>query len=126
MKRLCYYIPTVIIATVIAYLSLLREVRFSLPHFSGWDKLAHFVMYFVLAAVMLWDCRRAKMLSRRMSFVVFAVCSLYGGVIEVLQEKYFYPRTGDWLDWIADCLGVVCGMCVMLLLWKYRKKDATC
>jgi hypothetical protein len=27
-----------------------------------------------------------------------------------LQERFFYPRTGDWMDWVADVLGVVLGI----------------
>ena len=32
---------------------------------------------------------------------------LYGGLMELLQEYYFPPRTGDWEDWIADIVGVL-------------------
>lgn len=126
LKRLFHYIPTGIVALVIAYLSLVREPGIPMPLFSGWDKLAHFMMYGGLSAVMLLDVRRDGRLTRRMSVAVFAVCSLYGGVIEILQENFFYPRTGDWPDWLADCLGAAGGICVMLLLWKHLKKDAAC
>ena len=30
---------------------------------------------------------------------------VYGGVIELMQEAYFQPRTAEWGDWIADILG---------------------
>lgn len=126
MKRLIHYIPTVAVASCIAYLSLIRETGFSLPHFTGWDKLAHFCMYFTLAAVMRWDTLRDRQQGRMVSIVLLVVCCLYGGLIEILQERYFYPRTGDWLDWLADCLGTVFGLYSLSLVWKHRKKDAIC
>ena len=126
MTRPAHYIPTVAVASGIAYLSLIRETGLSLPHFTGWDKLAHFCMYFALAAVMLWDTRRDRKQGRTVSVVLLAVCCLYGGLIEILQEEFFYPRTGDWLDWLADCLGAVFGLYSMSMVWKHLKKDATC
>lgn len=123
VKRLVHYIPTVVVICSIAYLSLIRETGFSLPLFFGWDKVVHFIMYFVLAAVMLMDTRRDKRQSRTAVTVIFVLCTLYGGVIEILQERFFYPRTGDWWDWAADSVGAAIGICVMLLLWNQQKKE---
>ena len=43
---------------------------------------------------LLWGC-----------MVCFAVIAVLGGAIELLQENYFPPRRGEWLDWAADLAG---------------------
>ena len=126
MKRLIHYIPTLVVASGIAYVSLIREVGFSVSLFAGWDKVVHFLMYCSLAVTMLCDVSRDKRISKKTYTVICLFCVVYGGMIEILQERFFYPRTGDWWDWIADCLGVVFGISVTILLWKVRKKDGIC
>jgi VanZ family protein len=49
---------------------------------------------------------------------------VYGGVIELLQENFFPPRTGDWSDWVADALGSVAAYFLAKnLLPKYVKPE---
>ena len=124
LKRLTHYIPSLVVALVIAYGSLVREPHISLPHFEGADKCAHTLMYLLLAAVMLWDCRRDGWHKRVVALIVFIVSIGYGGLIEILQEQFFYPRTGDWLDWLADCIGSAVGIGLSYFVWKHRRKDS--
>lgn len=127
LKHLFHYIPTLIVAAVIAYLSLIREIHISyLSTFVGWDKIVHFTMFFGLAATMYLDNRRSGKLSRRTRLIICIICILYGGLIEILQETFFYPRTGDWLDWISDCIGTLIGIFLAHKIWIHRKKSTTC
>ncbi len=117
MRRVIYYLPTLCVMVGITYVSLWREPTFSLPRFVGADKVAHVVMYAVLSVVFVWDRYRAQQgkiigWKRAAVLVVFA---LYGGLIELLQEYFFYPRTGTWGDWLADCGGCVVGLIVYVL-----------
>lgn len=123
LKNLIHFVPSFLVAAIIAYLSLLRQVSLSLPHFFGWDKLVHFLMFFALSSVILFDTRRTAKISRKIIFVIFLTGTLYGGIIEILQEYFFYPRTGEWFDWLADSLGVIFGIISVLALWKILKKD---
>ena len=62
----------------------------------------------------------------RLWIVALAVPMVYGGVIEILQENFFYPRTGDWWDWLADIAGTVVG-CVAAYnvhRWWYGRRVA--
>lgn len=114
MKKLKAYIPTVLAAALILYLSLLREPRFSMP-LNGIvphaDKLMHALMYLILGAIVAHDTYR---LTGATSLRLFIVCLLsiiaFGGAIELLQEYCFPPRQGEWLDLLADAVGAAAGL----------------
>ena len=75
-------------------------LRVKIPYF---DKMAHFAIFFVQSVFLslLFKTRsnylRIILLSTLISFV-------YGGVIEILQSKFF-DRSGDFYDLVADVLG---------------------
>lgn len=112
MKKLVLYIPTALIAGLIGFLSLLREPsrHFSVLTFPHFDKVVHILMYLFLSAVFSFDLRRAGVVCRPAFLWAICLPAFYGGVLELLQEYYFPPRTGDWLDWGADLLGSFLGV----------------
>ena len=82
------------------------------------DKLlpiAHFISFFVLAALAIAAC-----LSLRKRWLIL-ILVVYSAGTEVAQ--YFMPpRTAEWLDWIQDVGGVGLGVIMALLvpmLWNY-------
>lgn len=99
----------------ITYVSLLREVQVSLPPIEGIDKWAHGLMYMVLAVVLLWNSQKAGVVQAAKWVLALAFPIIYGGLIEILQEQYFFPRTGDWMDWIADCIGTGMGVLIWII-----------
>ena len=113
----------------ITYTSLLREPTISLPHIVGLDKWIHGAMYLWLTLTLLWDsralgwCWTDGMPKQKLWWIILAFPAIFGGFIEVLQEMFFYPRTGDWWDWLADCMGVIVGMIVWIIgtLWHARR-----
>lgn len=116
-KALTYW-RTLAVVAAIAYVCLLREPRVTLPPMTGADKWVHGVMYLVLAWVMMWDNKKVG-LKMSYSWVIAVLFSVvFGGFIEVLQEQFFYPRTGDWRDWLADCAGA----CVAVGVWYLGQK----
>ena len=81
-----------------------------LPPIEHGDRWAHWLAFMVLTLVLQWDSNKVGLKNGPRWLVVALLPMLYGGLIEVIQEKYFYPRTGDWMDWVADVLGVVLGI----------------
>jgi VanZ family protein len=81
-----------------------------------WDKLAHFLIYFLLAVLL----GSAMMLSfpqrRSIPLWVLVVGFTYGIVDELLQP--FVRREATLLDWVADALGV---WLAVLLLWALQR-----
>src|SRR5688500_9912754 len=81
-----------------------------------WDKLAHFMIYFLLA-VLLGSAMMLTFPQRRLiPLWVLVVGFAYGVVDELLQP--FVRREATLLDWVADALGV---WAAVLLLWVLQR-----
>lgn len=82
------------------------------------DKWVHFVMYGGLALAVWFDCSRWQKRERmkkdgekRCSTLGCALLStiypiLLGGMMELVQAYLTTYRSGDWLDFVADSIGV--------------------
>ncbi len=86
-------------------------------------------MYAMLSLVFLFDSLKPlsrlpmrEKASRLWILIGFAVGALYGGLIEILQENFFYPRTGTWGDWLADIAGCAVGLLLYLIIWSIEKR----
>lgn len=93
----------------VLYLSVLRNVpQINLPKIPHFDKVAHWGIYFILTVVICFELYRQRFTfkDKTMWFWGFCFPILYGGLMELLQEYFFPPRTGDVADWLADILGV--------------------
>lgn len=88
--------------------------------FTGFDKIVHFGMFFVLSFVNFIDYYKlydGKPRMNRWIFWGFVLPVFYGGAIELLQENFF-SRSGEWADFIADLIGSLTAMILILYLYK--------
>lgn len=97
---------------VIIYATLFPDPMFpdDSSRIPGLDKLIHAVMFGGFAGALAFDYARKRPRHRPEPFQmgVFCLLSLFaGGCIEVLQEVMSIGRSGDWLDLVADGVGVV-------------------
>ncbi|MBR3520418.1 MAG: VanZ family protein [Paludibacteraceae bacterium] len=127
MRVFRIYGMSIVLSLVILYLSILRSVP-EIPEiqFLGADKLAHALMYFALSAVVCYELYRQRydFSDRKMRLWGLIYPIAYGGLIELLQEYCFPPRTGDWFDWLADAVGAVTAyFLAKKLLPKYVKPE---
>jgi len=91
-----------------------------------WDKLVHFGMFFFLSAVSLIDYYRMHQGNPpafRWILWGFLVPVFYGGVIELLQKYFFASRSAEWSDWIADILGSLTAVIVIIIFIRKRRYD---
>jgi len=102
----------IIIGSAISGNSLNQLQFIQLPYF---DKVVHFVWYFVL--YMLWY---SYLLHRNHTFqrvkfriLLFAGVILFGLVLELLQKYYFIKRSAEIADFFADSIGA----CLALILF---------
>lgn len=117
-RKVIGYWKSIVVLSAIAYVSLLREPTISLPYVIGMDKWIHAIMYLVLTLTLLWDSQQRP----KLWWIAAVFSAIFGGFIEVLQEQFFYPRTGDWMDWLADCIGVIVAIIVWLIGVKWYEK----
>lgn len=85
------------------------------------DKVGHFCMYFGLSLISACNyiyIKKGKIIILKMVLFAIIVPVIYGGIIEIVQYKYFPNRSGDWYDFLADALGTLCS--IPISLW-FRK-----
>jgi len=93
------------------------------------DKWMHISMYAVLCLVMWAEyLRRHQKLNKTRLFIgAFLAPLLMGGLIELAQANCTGGnRSGDWLDFVANSIGVVMGNLIGMLLarcFAKGKKD---
>jgi len=116
-KILKYTWPPAIIAIIIFYLCCLIPTR-DVPNIEfdflvPTDKIVHFLMYFGLAGVASFNYiydKRGKIIILKLIVFAILVPSIYGGLIEIIQDKYSPERSGDWYDFWADILGALASL----------------
>lgn len=81
------------------------------------DKWTHLVMYGGTCTVIWWEyLRHHDILNRSKLLLTFVGMILLGGVMELLQAYCTTTRSGEWLDFWADSIGVLLGYIVGLLM----------
>ena len=116
-----------VVALLILYLSITTKATdyYHGPRFEGMDKVVHFFLYALLSLAICRDFFRQSVAFSSRKMVIWAIILpiLYGGLIEILQENFFPPRTGEWGDWFANILGVLAGYFLSRKIYPniYRK-----
>jgi VanZ family protein len=125
MRLIRAYWTSISVCIGILYVSLVRNPGIHLPTFVGADKWVHLIMYTLLGAVATYDSIRIQLSGWRLWLVATLLPILFGGIIELVQEQWFAPRSGEWIDWLADCIGVIIGTIAILIINRlYHKKHA--
>ena len=99
----------------IAYLSLIKFPSVQ-PKINNVDKVEHAIGYFILTFSWLLSFYKKTNLKT----VIALSCVFYGIIIEVLQSKLTSYRTGDYLDVIANSVGVLLALLLFNLFFKKK------
>ena len=81
------------------------------------DKTAHFLAYFPLGAALVRALAGGRALGMTLRRVATAtvLATLYG-ISDEIHQILVPPRTPDWHDVVADCLGAVAGAMAFALV----------
>lgn len=116
MKR---YTLSILLLLVITALSLYPSTEFPETDMAFADKWAHWLMYGTLSFVLLWDySRNRERRAARQELWLTLFSMLWGGLMELAQVYLTTTRSGEWLDFVANCFGAICGL---LLFYAARK-----
>lgn len=113
MYYLIRFWKSLFVLGAILFLSFIKPASLPrLPEVSSGDKVAHVLMYLVFTFVLFNDYYSLnKIPSKKWRFII--VCLLFpfllGGITELFQTIFFFPRQGDLLDWLSNTLGVLLG-----------------
>ena len=109
-RRRWHYLPSLLVLIGITYLSLIKQVPFTvMEDIPLADKWGHMLAYMVLALCLSFDGYRAR-LSATILFVIALLLPLIYGALMEWAQYYFPPRRCEWLDWVADAIGTIVGV----------------
>jgi VanZ family protein len=90
-----------------------------IPYF---DKMVHFGMFFVMGIFVCSELKiQTKLSNLWITIITLGIVAFYGGTIEILQHSYFYNRSGDFKDFVADVIGGI--VAILLFPWLKKQKD---
>ena len=105
------YGPGIVWAFLILILSTVSSSTMKLPDFwdlFSLDKAAHAAFYFIL--YFLWARVFIKNRKENSIYIILLLsCIAYGILLELFQSYILTHRHGDWVDALANGLGVIAG-----------------
>lgn len=86
------------------------------------DKWVHIVMYFVLSSSLWIEYLRSHthINYRKLSLGTMLLPILMSGLIELLQAYCTTTRSGDWMDFLANSLGVALAAITGFAWYRHR------
>ena len=105
---------------VLSFTPFFPETPFD--HVKFMDKWTHFVMYGGTTGVIWWEhlrlcTKEARKPDLRALFRwAFVGMIILGGIVELGQAYCTTTRSGEWLDFLADSIGVLLGTALGLLM----------
>jgi VanZ family protein len=118
------YLFSIIVALIIMYLSLASSDTFKkVPVFdiTNLDKIVHFLMYFGLMSVLIFDSR--KTLKKTESLLLLALIPLcYGILMEFLQSALTTSRTSSFYDVVSNSVGILVSLLIWLKIKPFMKE----
>lgn len=105
------YPLSLLVIAAILFLSLFNPPKTKLDTVTFIDKIAHVCMYGGLELVIWFEYLRHHTGLDKMKLILLGIIApiALGGAMELAQAFLTDTRSGDWIDLIADAIGVVAG-----------------
>ena len=116
------YLPTILVCTLVLILSVINTGVLPKTDVPSADKIVHTIMYFGITLILMLNQTRylREMISRKQMWFAFLFSVSFGTLMEVIQ--HFLPwRSGSIYDFIANTIGVIIAIVVMLIATHYYK-----
>jgi len=109
------------VAVIVLSLMSFSKAPKVITELSSYDKVAHFVFYFVF--VFLWGSYffYAKQIQSKTLFLIFFTALIFGGMMEASQELFTTKRVADRYDMLANFAGAFSGMGVLYFFKTIKK-----
>ena len=119
MKR---YPLSLLAASVITVASLIPVPEVVIPDVPLYDKWAHFIMYGGLCLIIWWEYLRqhVRVDWRRAFWGAVVAPIVMSGLLELAQAYLTTTRSGDWLDFVANIIGVLLALLLVSLFLTFR------
>ncbi|WP_225226442.1 MULTISPECIES: VanZ family protein [Bacteroidaceae] len=106
-----HYPLSIFIIIAICYLSFFTPPKTEMDEITNFDKLVHLCMYGGLTVIIWFEYLRRHSRIHWHQLILVGICFpiLMSGIVEILQATCTSDRSGDWLDFAANCTGVLFG-----------------
>lgn len=124
MLKKRYFWIAVLWTIVITVLSLISSSGVpSVRKIPNIDKLVHFIFYFFFTVTwyLCFNTRDSDRLNKKVLFVSCIVAFFYGVTMEVFQELYTTSRSGDVKDVIANTIGSISAVPLLIGYYTWKK-----
>ncbi len=116
------YLPTILVCTLVLILSVINTGVLPKTDVPSADKIVHTIMYLGITMMIMINQTsylKKKITKRELRFA-FLFSVGFGTAMEIIQ--YFLPwRSGSIYDFIANTLGVMLAIVIMLITTHYYK-----
>lgn len=111
------YWITILLSSAIIVLCFMSTERMPEVSMNNFDKLVHFLMFLALSGTIFFENTnylRKRISYQRIVWGSFFLPIVFSGLIEIMQEYLSPYRTGDWMDFLYDAIGVFVGLAICL------------
>jgi len=109
--------------TIFISLAFLSPIVGNLPKIDliiSLDKLIHVTIYLILVFIwLLYFFKRQRFLVLNTLIKILIACFIYGILIEVSQHLFVASRQADFLDVLANSIGLILGA---FIFWKVKTR----
>lgn len=84
------------------------------------DKLVHIIAFAILALSTSITLSKLRVLidtNYRLMTLILVVCTIFGTILEFLQQELRVGRSAELLDIVADCIGVLLGFVIFRIVY---------
>jgi VanZ family protein len=121
-KKFIYYWLPVLLYCLLIFIQSSYPSPENIPSLPYLDKLIHFAVYAILGSLFFRAFRTQRFKENTNMVIMLSILasSLYGFSDEVHQ--YFVPhRDADIMDFLADVMGSICGVCLLMHLTGMKR-----
>lgn len=118
MIAFCKKYPISILLSILIFVACFMSLSsVPSPGITNFDKFVHFVMFFFLSGTVFFENTfffKNPISYQRIIWGSFLFPIVFSGSIEIVQEYVSPYRSGDWMDFLWDCIGVFIALAVCL------------
>ncbi len=122
MRQINKYAPAIAVIWALIILAISVIPGADLPSLSIWepDKVMHAFVYCVLTFLLFFSLSKSPAKRSHKIIIAAGLCILYGFIIELIQ-LVLPTRSFDMLDALANSIGCVLAMAVILVISRQNK-----
>ena len=109
MKTFVWFVPSILVVLGILILSTFLSVPMQVEGVGYLDKLQHAFAYLVLVVSLGIGFHKTGLLTTKVWVLIITACIAYGTLLEWIQYTFFPNRYFEWMDALANTIGVLLG-----------------